>query len=453
MAYTLTYSSGTITVNDGTLNTDTSLQLPGRNFSGYGLYQDQNLINLMQSFASTVNPSNAMRGQLWFDSGSSTLKYNISPTKGSPTWVSVASSGPSVNSTFNTVTANSVITNTITTGGTALPGTVTGAWTLTNGSSFTIQKATTTELGAVKIDGSSITINGTGVISSVVPTAGVGAGGTLGGVKVDGSTISINGSGVISSTYTLPTANTSVLGGVKIDGSTITINGSGVISATPYSLPTATTSVLGGVKIDNVTVNINGSGVISVPKATTSSLGVVYVNPNTASPLTVDVNGMLNVEVATSLKAGVVRPDNTTITVNGSGIVSVPIATTASLGVVRILGSGSGSGLTINTTTGVLQCIFGGYLNPGIVKSDFNTGIGINSSTALISLSAEATGSVVVPNNGASATITHNMNRYAVVAIWMSTAAATNVMLADATTTSFKIFAHGSGGTAYYAYW
>ena len=63
----------------------------------------------------------------------------------------------------------------------------------------------------------------------------------LGGVKVDGSTITINGSGVISgaSTYSLPTASTTVLGGVKIDGTTITIN-NGVISGAP-SVPTSIT--------------------------------------------------------------------------------------------------------------------------------------------------------------------------------------------------------------------
>jgi len=90
---------------------------------------------------------------------------------------------------------------------------------------------------------------------------------TLGGVKVDGSTITINGSGAITanySTYLLPTATTSVLGGVKVDGSTITISGSGVISsASSYTLPTATTIVLGGVKVDGSTITINGSGVIS----------------------------------------------------------------------------------------------------------------------------------------------------------------------------------------------
>ena len=64
----------------------------------------------------------------------------------------------------------------------------------------------------------------------------------LGGVKVDGSTINIDGNGVISgsSSYTLPTASTTVLGGVKVDGSTITIDGNGVISGAS-SVPTSIT--------------------------------------------------------------------------------------------------------------------------------------------------------------------------------------------------------------------
>ena len=65
--------------------------------------------------------------------------------------------------------------------------------------------------------------------NDVLPTASTTV---LGGVKVDGTSITIDGSGVISgaSTYTLPTASTTVLGGVKVDGTTITI-ADGVISA------------------------------------------------------------------------------------------------------------------------------------------------------------------------------------------------------------------------------
>ena len=52
MAYTLTYSIGTITVVDSTLNTQTSLSLPGRNYAGYGQPVDQNQISILENFAS-----------------------------------------------------------------------------------------------------------------------------------------------------------------------------------------------------------------------------------------------------------------------------------------------------------------------------------------------------------------------------------------------------------------
>ena len=83
----------------------------------------------------------------------------------------------------------------------------------------------------------------------------------LGGVKVDGSTITINGSGVISgaNTYSLPTASTTVLGGVKIDGTTITIN-NGVISGAS-SVPTS------------ITVANEGADTTCFPLFTTAATG------------------------------------------------------------------------------------------------------------------------------------------------------------------------------------
>ena len=70
----------------------------------------------------------------------------------------------------------------------------------------------------------------------VLPTASTSV---LGGVKIDGSSITIN-SGVISSTptstYVLPPASTTVLGGVKVDGATIKAAGDGTISTTVVPL-------------------------------------------------------------------------------------------------------------------------------------------------------------------------------------------------------------------------
>ena len=197
--------------------------------------------------------------------------------------------------------------------------------------SYSLPTSTTTVLGGVKIDGSTITINDSGVISAAIgsvytlPTATTTV---LGGVKIDGSTITINGSGVISSAsaYTLPTATTSVLGGVKVDGSSVTINGSGVITAnyTTYSLPTATTTVLGGVKIDGSTITINGSGVISsasaytLPTASTSQLGGVKVDGST---ITINGSGVI---AATGAGAVVYKgtwnaSSNTPTLANGTG--------------------------------------------------------------------------------------------------------------------------------------
>ena len=70
-----------------------------------------------------------------------------------------------------------------------------------------------------------------------LPTATTSA---LGGVKVDGSSITINSSGVISgaSTYTLPTASSTVIGGIKV-GSNLTINAA-VLSA-DTQVPTSIT--------------------------------------------------------------------------------------------------------------------------------------------------------------------------------------------------------------------
>jgi hypothetical protein len=57
---------------------------------------------------------------------------------------------------------------------------------------------------------------------------------TLGGVKPDGTTILVDATGKISTagTSSLPIATTTTLGGVKPDGSTITVDGTGKIAST-----------------------------------------------------------------------------------------------------------------------------------------------------------------------------------------------------------------------------
>ena len=71
MAYEIRYTDeinkGTITVEDGTLNTETSLTLPGRNVTSYGQAVSENFLQLLENFASENAPERPVEGQLWYD--------------------------------------------------------------------------------------------------------------------------------------------------------------------------------------------------------------------------------------------------------------------------------------------------------------------------------------------------------------------------------------------------
>lgn len=72
MAYTIPYTdetnNGVITVVDSTLNEQTSIKFPGRNFSGYGPAIAENFLHLLENFASPSPPPRPTEGQIWYDS-------------------------------------------------------------------------------------------------------------------------------------------------------------------------------------------------------------------------------------------------------------------------------------------------------------------------------------------------------------------------------------------------
>ena len=184
MAYTIVKSDGTVltTIADGTINTtSTSLGLPGRNYAGYGQSLDTNFVHAMENFADSTPPANPLRGQLWYNTNTSTLC--VCPADNTTTasnWITLAQSGGSGTTTFGsvtvtgnlqanniqavnnsnadsittrllTVTANASIslanvttgniitlnTTTITTVANATPGNIIGTWTLSGGSGGT----------------------------------------------------------------------------------------------------------------------------------------------------------------------------------------------------------------------------------------------------------------------------------------------------------------------------
>jgi len=182
MAYTIVKSDGTVltTIADGQINTtSTSIGLPGRNYAGYGQTLDENMVHMLENFASTEPPPNPLRGQLWYNTNNQTLY--VCPEDGETVanaWFALASTSSgattfgSVTVTGNLASNNATITNnlsaaniacetisvstsatiesavivsldvgsfetqTITTGSSSVAGTITGTWTLTAGSTL-----------------------------------------------------------------------------------------------------------------------------------------------------------------------------------------------------------------------------------------------------------------------------------------------------------------------------
>jgi len=200
MAYTIVKSDGTVltTIADGTINTtSTSLGLPGRNYAGYGQSLDTNFVHVIENFAFSTPPTNPLRGQIWYDTGASTLK--VCPTDGESNalaWLSLTSTSSGGNTTFGavtitgnasannftatnevvanaftsgylTVTANANIatanitqstigtltTTALTTGSVTTPGTMTGVWTM-SGNTGTNASALLLNTGGVYINNS-----------------------------------------------------------------------------------------------------------------------------------------------------------------------------------------------------------------------------------------------------------------------------------------------------------
>ena len=79
MSYTITLTDGAIfaVIADGTINTDSSMTLVGKNWAGYGQFLDDNFIRLLENGANTTAPGAPLTGQLWWNSTSGSMQvYN-----------------------------------------------------------------------------------------------------------------------------------------------------------------------------------------------------------------------------------------------------------------------------------------------------------------------------------------------------------------------------------------
>jgi hypothetical protein len=81
-----------VVLQDGTLDTSTSIGLLGRNYVGYGEVQNENFLFLLENFAGTNPPARAVEGQTWYDSVNNKLN-----TYDGTNWVPVGAATSSEN--------------------------------------------------------------------------------------------------------------------------------------------------------------------------------------------------------------------------------------------------------------------------------------------------------------------------------------------------------------------
>jgi hypothetical protein len=87
-----------LTISPGDINTDTSLTLPGQGKTDYGQFFDENVLHLLENFASLDSPGNPTTGQLWYNLSDFRLRYYVGITTGinnldinNPGWVVIQS--------------------------------------------------------------------------------------------------------------------------------------------------------------------------------------------------------------------------------------------------------------------------------------------------------------------------------------------------------------------------
>jgi hypothetical protein len=103
MSYQVSYTETTnpskipITVQDQSLNTQTSLTFVGKNYAGYGPVIATDFLHLLENFAAPNSPANPVQGQLWYDNGTNLLKvYDGAGSWNAAGSVKKASTAPAV---------------------------------------------------------------------------------------------------------------------------------------------------------------------------------------------------------------------------------------------------------------------------------------------------------------------------------------------------------------------
>lgn len=94
MAYTVDFTDGTktaITVANTGVDTSTNIGLVGQGYVGFGEVVAEDLLHILENFASGSAPTKPVEGQLWYDSVNNRLNYFDDTVANSGNWKTIAS--------------------------------------------------------------------------------------------------------------------------------------------------------------------------------------------------------------------------------------------------------------------------------------------------------------------------------------------------------------------------
>jgi len=318
--------------------------LGGVYVDGVTIQSNNGIISAASSTASvSINaPSNPIAGSLWLDSTNDSLYVYANGA-----WVQPATAVTGGGSTYTLPAATTSSLGGVIADGTTILISPSGVISVTGANSYTLPKATTGSLGGVIVDGTSVTINSGGVIS----------------VNFAGYVTSTSLTSTLSS-YVTSTSLTSTLTNYATNSSV-----SSAIAGSAYSLPTASPTQLGGVKVDNTTITITG-GVITATVAaltygsfaTVSTTTATLTNASSATAtvtmgkgyilqsIQVSAGAWVTVYSSASAQSNDSTRSITTDPTPGSGVIAEAITTTA-------------------TTTYFSPAVFG-YNNDGTVTTN-----------------------------------------------------------------------------------